>query len=268
MITRAQQQYGQEPRLEMQHVSFLNIHRFILPIVLPSKFAHLFTIVSSSLPFLLFTFHQYLHKQCAIAVSNALQLHISLRLTFNRLHCDTETADRGTSSFRSRPYWLPGVRSNARGGGATPVRNTTPSTPTRSNSTAGRGASTPSRGEDDIAGNESPASTRRGRSDRHGSAAGDHTPGRVHRRDSPSPDSHPSSPRHASPTPAAAATPTPEPAPARPRRVRQRNWETAEIVALIHAKAQEHREARNVVDPRARMETATVKWTGFQMRLW
>jgi hypothetical protein len=62
------------------------------------------------------------------------------------------------------------------------------------------------------------------------------------------------------PTNASAAPTSPEQAPVRLRRPRQRNWESAEILALIRAKAIEHHASRNVVNARARIETAQQKW--------
>ena len=46
----------------------------------------------------------------------------------------------------------------------------------------------------------------------------------------------------------------------RPRKVHQRNWESAKIVALIAAKAAEHAALLGMVDPRMKMESATMKW--------
>jgi hypothetical protein len=64
-------------------------------------------------------------------------------------------------------------------------------------------------------------------------------------------------------TPAESTIPptAPEPAPVRSRRPRQRNWESAEMVTLIKAKAAEHHAVGNIVDTRSQMVTTQQKWT-------
>jgi hypothetical protein len=61
---------------------------------------------------------------------------------------------------------------------------------------------------------------------------------------------------------AAAAPLAPEHVPVRTRRPRRRNWELAEILAFIRAKASKHHALQNIVEARVRMEKVQQKWMG------